>query len=239
MKRSYHRRLWPLFFSTLAACLFFGSWVADSSAAEIVLQNDSIASPGAGTPLPNFIPNEIVTSWLTVPTAGDIVGVQILWDSVIGANPDSTELAIHIYAAGTFPTPGSTLASIGGTNGVTLKDRTLNEFRFTDPPTNVSPLSVPVTAGQTIVVGLEFLNQSSGNAFASSIEVDGSLQTGKNSVYVNPPGGTWSSGTSVSLPGDFGIRAILKPVPEPATIMLLLLGFGPALFYTRRHKIAG
>jgi hypothetical protein len=239
MKRSYRRRLRPLFFSTLAPCLLLSFCPVDSRAVEIVLQNDSIASPGAGTPLPNFLSNEIVTSWLTAPVAGDIVGVQILWDSVIGANPDSTELAIHIYAAGTFPTPGSTLASIGGTNGVTLKDGTLNEFRFTDPPTNVLPLSVPVTAGQTIVVGLEFFNQSSGNAFASSIEVDGALQTGKNSIYLNPPNGTWSSGTSVSLPGDFGIRAILKPVPEPATIVLLLLGFGPALFYTRRHKVAG
>jgi hypothetical protein len=228
-----------LFFGALLACLVLGAWPADGRAAEMVLQNDSIASPGAGTPLPNFLPNEIVTSWLTTPVAGDIVGVQILWDSVIGANADSTETAIHIYAAGTFPTPGTTLASIGGTNGVTLKDHMLNEFRFTDPPTNSSALSVPVSAGQTFVVGLEFLNQSSGNAFASSIEVDGALQTGKNSIYLNPPNGTWTSGTDVSLPGDFGIRAILRPVPEPATMALLLMGIGLPLCYAQRHKASG
>ena len=201
-----------------------------------MLQNDSIASPGAGTPLPNFLSNEIVTTWLTAPVAGDIVGIQVFWDSVIGANPDSTETAIHVYAAGTFPTPGSTLASIGGTNGVTLKDRTLNEFRFEDPATNLIPLNVPVSAGQTMVVGLEFLNQSSGNAFASSIEVDGALQTGRNSIYLNPPNGTWTSGTSVSLPGDFGIRAILRPVPEPATITLLALGGLILGGIARRHR---
>jgi len=106
---------------------------------------------------------------------------------------------------------------------VTLKDHMLNEFRFTDPPTDSSPLSVPVAAGQTFVVGLEFLNQSSGNAFASSIEVDGALQTGKNSMYLNPPNGTWTSGTTVSLPGDFGIRAIIRPVPEPSTLALASL----------------
>jgi len=224
MKRTGGSCHWSRYIRTLPVCLLLGVWPDAGLASEIVVQIDSIASPGAGTPLPNLLPNEIATTWLTAPVAGDIVGVQVFWDSAIGANPDSTETAIHIYSAGTFPTPGSALTSIGGTNGVTLKDRTLNEFRFTDPPTNSSPLSVPVSAGQTFVVGLEFLNQSSGNSFASSIEVDGALQTGKNSIYLNPPNGTWTSGTSVSLPGDFGIRAILKPVPEPATIALSILG---------------
>lgn len=209
-------------FSTIAIVLVgvLAVGVAPVQATETVVQNDSIPSPGSGTPLATFIPNEIAATWLTAPTAGDIVGVQILWDSLFGSNPASQELGIHIYSSGTFPVPGSNLATIVGP---VLNDGVINEFRFLDPPTNSVPLSVPVTAGQTFVVGLEFLNQNFGNPSASSIEIDSDgCQVGLNSVYASP--GTWGDACTLGVTGDFGIRAIIKPVPEPATMVLLLGG---------------
>ena len=127
--------------------------------ANIVVQNDSIGAAGAGTPLPQFLPNEQAVAWLTTPVTGDIVGVQVFWDSLFGTNPPQTELALHIYGGGTFPTPGPLLATV---NLPTLNDRALNQFNFLDPPTNSMPIQVPVTSGQTFAVGIEFLNQSAG-----------------------------------------------------------------------------
>ena len=93
----------------LTVCLVFSTialLATTVGAAEITVKNDSIPAPGSGTPLPAFIPNEQAAAWLTTPVAGDIVGVQVLWASQFGGNPASQELGIHVYAAGTFPTPG-------------------------------------------------------------------------------------------------------------------------------------
>ncbi len=200
-------------------------------AVEITLQNDSIPAPGSGTPLLNFIPNEQAAAWLTTPVAGDIVGVQVLWASQFGGNPASQELGIHVYAAGTFPVPGALLASV---TGPLMIDGSVNEFRFLDPPTNNVPLQVPVSAGQTFVVAIEFLNQNAGNQFASSVEIDGDgCQTGKNSVFVIPGG--WYDAGSLGVSGDFGIRAIVNPIPEPSSLALLALGGLLALMRRRRH----
>ena len=115
----------------LLACATIVSIAAGAEAAETIVKNDSIASAGGGTPLPTFVPGEIITSWLTTPVTGDIVGMQVFWDSVTGANFPQQETAIRVYSAGTFPTPGATLATIVAP---VLNDRTLNEFRFLDPP---------------------------------------------------------------------------------------------------------
>jgi hypothetical protein len=161
--------------------------------------------------------------------AGDIVGVQVLWASQFGGNPASQELGIHIYAAGTFPTPGALLASV---TGPLMIDGSVNEFRHLDPPANSVPLQVPVSAGQTFVVAIEFLNQNSGNQFGTSVEVDGDgCQTGKNSVFVIPGG--WFDACPLGVSGDFGIRAIVNPIPEPSSLALLALGL---LALIRRRK---
>jgi hypothetical protein len=136
---------------------------------------------------------------------------------VTGANFPQQETAIRVYSAGTFPTPGATLATIVGP---VLNDRTLNEFRFLDPPQDTVPLKVPVTAGQTFAVGLELLNQSSGNLLASAIEVDqDGCQAGRNSVLAQGSG--WVNACSAGVNGDWGIRAIINPIPEPASLALL------------------
>lgn len=208
-------------------CITVLSWACGVQGSEIILQNDSIPSAGAGTPLPAFLPGEIVAAWFTAPVTGNIVGVQILWDSILGGNPPSQEASIKVYSNGAFPTPGIPLAVI---TAPVLSDGTINEFRFLDPPQDSVALQVPVISGQSFVVGLEFLNQSSGNPVASAIEIDqDGCQSGLNSVFVMPGG--WTDACLLGVTGDFGIRAIVTP--EPATLGLLLIG-GVALFRRRR-----
>ncbi len=191
-----------------------------AAAAEVVVQNDTVAVPGAGTPLPQFLQNERAAAWLTAPVTGDIVGVQILWDSLFGGNPPSQELGIDLFAGGVFPSPGAPLATVVAP---VLSDLTVNEFRHLDPPTNLVPLQVPVTAGQVFVVSLEFLNQSSGNPTASGVEFDGDgCQVNRNSVFTIPGG--WTDACAAGVTGDFAIRAIIRPIPEPGTMLLTGVG---------------
>ena len=202
---------------------------AGAQASEIILQNDSIPSPGSGAPLLAFLQGEIVASWFTTPVAGDIVGVQVLWNSNLGPNPPSQEMAITVYAAGPFPTPGAPLAVV---TAPVLTDGSINEFRFLDPPADTTALQVAVSANQTFAVGLEFLNQSSGNPFASGVEIDlDGCQAGLNSVFVLPGG--WNDACLLGVTGDFGIRAIINPIPEPMTLSFLAFS-ALGLFLRRR-----
>ena len=216
-----------LVFSTIALL------VTTVDAAEITVKNDAIPAAGSGTPLLAFIPNEQAAAWLTTPVAGDIVGVQVLWASQFGGNPASQELGIHVYAAGTFPTPGALLASV---TGPLMVDGSVNEFRFRDPPANNLPLQVPVSAGQTFVVAIEFLNQNAGNQFGTSVEIDGDgCQPGKNSVLVIPGG--WNDAGLLGVTGDFGIRAVINPIPEPDSLSVLVPLLG-GLALLRRGRSA-
>ena len=87
-----------------------------------------------------------------------------------------------------------------------------------------------MTAGQTFVVALEFVNQSAGNLFASGVGIDlDGCQANSNSVNVMPGG--WLDACALGISGDFGIRAIID-VPEPriaALWMLSIAGFAVAL----------
>ena len=207
-------------------CVFMSISASWSQAADITIQNDSIPP---GTPLTQFISGERVAAWLTMPMAGDIVGVELFWSSQFGSAPASIETAITISAAGTFPTPGAVLATI---TAPTLLDAGSNVFSFLDPPTNSLPVQVPVSAGQVVVVDLQFLNTNSGNVFAPSIEFDSDgCQIGKNSVLAIPGG--WADACALGVTGDLGIRAILRPVPEPTGTWIV---FGLVLrCLARRH----
>ncbi len=217
---------------TVASLVFAAAALGHSTAgaAEIIIKNDSIPP---GTSLPNFIPGERAGAWLTTPVAGDIVGVQIIWSSFYGGAPDSVEAAITVSAAGTFPTPGMTFDTI---LGPTLVDGVVNEFRYLDPPTNFVPLQISVVAGQTFVVDIEFQNANMGNLFVGSIEVDSDgCQTGLNSI-LSLPGG-WNDAGLLGVSGDFGIRAIIQPIPEPGSFMMML--FGAAAVVRRRKPKKG
>jgi len=176
-------------------------------AAEWIVRNDSVTGTSDGTPCTCFLPGEIPASWLTIPFDGTLVGVQVFWQSSFGGQPDSLEMAVNVYAGGTFPTPGAILSSVAGP---TLADGVLNEFRFEDPPIDVVPISVPVTAGQSIVVGVEILNQSSGNLFAASASYDqDGCQASRNAVLTDPGG--WVDACPQGVTGDWAIRAIVVP----------------------------
>lgn len=192
-----------------------------AQATEVLLRNDTIPFTGSNSPVVGFVPGEQAASWLTVPITGDLVGVQVQWDSLLGGNTNVVERYINIYGGGTFPTPGPLLAQV---NLPSLNDGSKNEMRFLDPGTNLVPIQVPVAAGQTVVIALEFLsNTSGGNPFVSSVEADADgIQATKNSIFTVPGG--WSSAAAANVPGDFGLRAILKHVPEPTTAGLLAIG---------------
>jgi len=203
-----------------------------AGAAEMLLQHDSIPAGGSNNPLNTFLVGERAASWFTSPVNGDLVGVQIQWDSQFGGNPPSQEFAIYIYAGGTFPTPGPLLAQIVAP---VLSDGSANEMRHLDPPANTLPLQVPVTPGQSFVVALEFFNQNSGNVFASSVEIDqDGITPGVNSVFALPGG--WLDAGPQGVTGDFGIRAIINQIPEPSAMLLLLLGFAPLWITSRRRS---
>lgn len=188
------------------------------SATEILLRHDTVPAGGSNNPLNTFIVGEQAASWHTSPVNGDIVGVQIQWDSTFGGNPPSQEFAVYVYGGGTFPTPGPLLAQIVAP---VLSDMSANEMRHLDPPANTVPLQVPVTSGQTFVVALEFFNQNAGNVFASSVEFDqDGITPGVNAVYALPGG--WLDAGPQGVLGDFGIRAIVRQIPEPGCMLLAL-----------------
>jgi len=209
-------------------CLSIVLSPASAYSAEILLKHDTIPAGGSNNPLTQFLAGERVAAWHTSPVNGDIVGVQIQWDSLFGGSPPSLEFAVNIYAGGVFPTPGPLLAQI---SQPVLSEASNNETRHLDPPTDNLPLQVPVTSGQTFVVALEFLNTNSGNLFAPSIEFDqDGIQPGVNAVFAIPGG--WLAAGPQGVVGDFGIRAIVKEIPEP-TCLLLSLGAVLRLFTGR------
>lgn len=202
---------------------------ATASATEVTVQNDN-NTPGSA--LPNFISGDHASAWLTSPCTGDLVAVQVYWDSQLGANPDSQESSISVFGNGTFPTPGTVLQNQGAVPAVVvapiLKDGMLNEFRHLDQAMT-TPLSVPISNGQTFVVSLEIFNQSSGNPLASSVvpDTDG-CQAGLNGGFTSALG--WFDACAVGVSGDWIIRAVVDcqstpsvPAVSHAGVILLTL----------------
>ena len=181
-------------------------------AAEVTVQNDSLADGNSGTPCHCFVSGESAAAWLTSPCNGDIVAVQVFWRSLFGGGPSSTETAISIFGDGAFPTPGAVLVNQDNSPAVitapTLSDGVLNEFRHLDAAQTI-PLGVPVTSGETFVVSLEVFNQSAGDIFAPTFvyDLDG-CQANRNAVDVMPGG--WTDTCLVGVTGDWMIRAVVE-----------------------------
>jgi hypothetical protein len=184
---------------------------APASATVATLSNDSIGGGAPSGPGNYFIPGEEVAARLTSTCDGFLVEAQVYWLSQFGGAPASLETDITIYAAGTHPTPGAVLTNQGGSPAVivapTLLDGVMNSFRFLDPPLDTTPLRVPVTTGQSVVVSLEHLNQNSGNVFAPGVGYDAACQGGLNSVKAVPGG--WLDACGQGVPGDWVIRAVV------------------------------
>lgn len=194
------------------------------AASEIVVKNDSM--PPSQDRVLDLPASARIGAWLTSPVQGTIVGIQILWGSPDGGAPPSQEAAIRISEFD-FPNgplgPGNTLATIA--NPVLL-DGQLNEFRFLDAGSDLVPLSVPVPAGRSFFVDLELANAADeDNSPGILMDLDYNDAEPYRNLALVPPLPNWFNiGIGVAGAGDFVIRAIIQPVPEPSSMVLLGAG---------------
>ena len=181
---------------------------------EIVVRNDSFESGGSAYIVGDFIPGEHAGVRLTTPCDGAIVAVQIAWLEGTPGHTASIEEAIHIYAEGTFPTPGLELALL---EAPLLTPGFLNEYRYVDEGQTI-PLHVPVVAGQSFYVTLEFANATNVGEGGPSVirDVDG-CQPGCNVLYAIPGG--WLN-FCIFLQGDLVIRAVVDCEEMPGACCL-------------------
>lgn len=186
--------------------------VPQASAVEVVQKNDSAAGASDATPCMCFIPDDEVAVWLTASCTGNIVAVQVFWESPLGGEPSLFEDSISLHASGTFPTPGSVLQNAGAVPATivlpSLNDGVFNEFRFLDPsaPMPSVPLSVPVSSGQTFAVSLKYINDSSGGLGATTAWDQDGCQSGLNAAQT---GAVWTDACLLGVGGDWIIRAIV------------------------------
>lgn len=155
---------------------------APAHAAEQTIQNDTFEAGQEANLFADFTFGEQAAVWLTSPCDGNIVAVQIgwFWDQDNFPDPGQTlEESIFIYQGATFPNPGSVLQELVGP---VLTPGGLNEFRTIDE--NETPLSVPVSLGQTFVVALEFANDTDvENGTASVFSDVNGCNSGTSAVF--------------------------------------------------------
>ncbi|MFN7973419.1 MAG: hypothetical protein U0166_13900 [Acidobacteriota bacterium] len=177
-------------------------------AVEITLQNDSFVSGGSIKVEAGFVSNEQAAAWLTVPCDGTIVAFQVGWASISTGTPDSLEDSITLYQSGTFPTPGSQIAQL---LGPVMVDGYINEFRYYDQA-QTQPISVPVTAGQIVVLSFQFLNDPDPtNGPSVFVDGDNTCLPSKNGIFAIPPS-SWANSCVLGVTGDFVIR-LIEDVP--------------------------
>jgi hypothetical protein len=176
------------------------------SAAEMTLQNDSLANLGSATIEAGFVAGEKGASWLTSPCNGNIRAVQIFWLSASGATGQLLGDSIQIYRSGAFPEPGVLAEEI---NGPLLTDGVINEYRFLND-SNTVPLIVPVVANETVVVAYTFSEDPPVSGPSLAVDADG-IQNGRNAIYARLAPGVfqWFSSESFLVPGDWVIRAVV------------------------------
>jgi hypothetical protein len=180
---------------------------------------------GAGQVVcPCFIAGEQAAVVLDAPPAHyplEITRIGIGWGSVFNGNPAQIEQAIHVYA-GTIPSPGAPVFTLPGPQ---LTDGFINVY-------NIEPLpgEVNVTSGP-FMVALEFLNDSAGNSFASSVVHDGNgCQGGENAVLVQPGG--WFDACVLGVTGDWVMYVVYKPCTVTGIAGTFVSASSPA-FITR------
>lgn len=165
-------------------------------AGEVVIQNDSVVDFGNVAIQVGFAADERAAAWLTATCSGDLTAVRILWLSILGDQPDVLHQAITISQPGTFPVPGTPEVEL---LGPVMVDGFFNEFVVVPP--------LPVTAGQTLVVDFQFLDDPPGLGPSVVTDTNG-CQTGKNGIFAIPPS-TWFNACALGVSGDFAIRAVL------------------------------
>jgi hypothetical protein len=231
-----------------AGLIFLPFVSASAGASEILVALESLPAMPASGRIANWEPGTRFGVALTAPVDGTIVGVQIMWGSVNGDATPSQEAAIHISSVlePNLEVPVTTLATI---NSPVLIDGGANVFRYLDPGTNLTPLSVPVSAGTDFFVDLEIANFIGGglsdptllmgilpddNGMGPGEANTGRGFMGRNSALMagRPKWFPWFT-LGYSGGGNMGIRVIIQPVPEPSTYALAAIG-AVALFVVRR-----
>ena len=171
---------------------------------EVSVQNDSLQDGQTGAIQAGFIGGESAAAWLTSPCDGSIVAVQVLWLSLFQNTGQSLEDSITIYAAGTFPNPGSELAFL---EAPLMTDGFLNEFRYLDKNSTI-PLDVPVSAGQKFIVSFKFFNDPDPFLGPSVVTDLNGCQAQKNAIFATPGG--WLNFCAFGPSGDFVIRGVVE-----------------------------
>ena len=174
-------------------------------AVPIEVKNDSIVDGSNASLFGGFAIGEQAASWLTSPCDGNIVEVRIFF---LSSNPGA-EPVIHrniwIYEGGTFPAPGAVLQQL---ESPALTPGFLNGFDTIDE--QGTPLSIPVSAGETFVVSLEI--GESTNIFAGEPslvrDLDG-CQPGRNALFEIGFFNDWVD-FCIFLDGDVVIRAVVE-----------------------------
>lgn len=190
------------------ALVLAAALTANAAASEVTLKNDSLSNFGNATIIAGFVGGEMAGSWLTSPCDGNLVAAQIFWRSQTGTEADVIGSAIHIYRSGAFPSPGTEAQTIGGP---VLQDNAMNEWRYLDENSTL-PLIVPVTAGETVVVALEFAATPPASGPSVVIDADGNT-SGRNSLYATLDDGhsfAWYNSATLGVTaGDWVIRAVV------------------------------
>ncbi|MBX3701525.1 MAG: DUF11 domain-containing protein [Dokdonella sp.] len=176
-------------------------------AAEVTIKNDSLTDFGGAAIIWGFAAGEMAGSWLTSPCDGNLVAVQIFWRSPTGTAAASIQDSINIYRSGTFPNPGALVQSIGGP---VLNDNALNEWRYLDE-NNTLPLSVPVSANETVVVALQFAELPVAGSDPSVVRDTDGNTPGRNVIYasINNQFG-WFNSATFGVGGDWVIRGVVN-----------------------------
>lgn len=196
---------------SLSAILAAAPVLAD----EIVLQNENLRDGDSGYIVGDFAPHEEAAAWLTVPFDGHIIAVQILWWSIDNGADPTIEENIWIRKAGNFPRPGDEILRLPAPYMVPFY---LNEFRYKDEQQQ-DPIRIPVTAGQTIVVSIEFSEGTDiRNGTPSIVRDISTCRQQKNALYAPNLGG-WVNWCNISS-GNFVIRAVLET--EDLTRVLMI-----------------
>ncbi|MBZ0221929.1 MAG: DUF11 domain-containing protein [Dokdonella sp.] len=185
------------------ACALSGS----VGAAEVTIKNDSLTDFGNAAIVYSFNAGEMAASWLTSPCDGNLVAVQIFWRSPAGTSAATIANAIHIYRSGTFPEPGVLAQDIGGP---VLNDNALNEWRYLDE-NNTLPLSVAVSANETLVIALEFPQNQVPNEDPSVVRDTDGNTAGHNALYGDIGlGPQWYNSAALGVQGDWVIRGVVN-----------------------------
>lgn len=190
------------FLTALAVSLAFA---VTGRAAEVVVQNDSLANFSQGAIQAGFVAGESAAAWLTSPCDGDIERLQVLWMSFTGGAPDALGEWIKVFDAGTFPEPGTERAEL---SGPLMQDGFLNEFTL--------PAPLAVSNGETFVVSFKFLDTPPPTGPSLVTDVDG-CQADSNGIFAIPPS-AWFDGCSLGISGDFVIRAVVECTTAPVVV---------------------